>query len=549
MHTAVRLLLLAPLLAAGPAAAEEECVNVKLEVVPTHALQMVAWVERADGTFVDTIYITAKTGLYGLGNRPGRMDFNSGPIPNPDTGVDDMWPYGRRVNTFPVWAHRHGMSWPEVVFQDGFEDNLSHALSQSSIEVTPPYCRPVSRNNNQQCWPGDRDKVIWDTGTCATQVYTDKGKLSPTKTSLYPPRADLSRQSEDSASIEMYGMLNPFDAITRATPPGGEPLAINWAVPQQINAGDYVVYVEVSKGFDFNSTYNATSFPPPMVSYSACGEPYRGQPSVVYKVPFKIGSVQDIQVGDTYVGYGDASGSTGTLNPPDATITTDTPGSGALRLQLVSDNGSMFRLRVSSLPQIDYAPPGMPSELEATTIKPTSATLRFVEAGDDGLVGPVTKYEVRVRANEDITDDNFADSMPVVANVMPVEPGRLASIEVRGLLPETEYSIAVRAYDDCFKGSPIIATKFTTGERVVGSVDACFVATAAYGSIMANDVEMLRRFRDSLLSRTILGELAIETYYTFGPAVAGVVGESDMLRDTARAMLAPIVDRVRNFKL
>jgi len=44
------------------------------------------------------------------------------------------------------------------------------------------------------------------------------------------------------------------------------------------------------------------------------------------------------------------------------------------------------------------------------------------------------------------------------------------------------------------------------------------------------------------------GELAVETYYTFGPAVAGVVGESDLLRETARAVLSPIVTRVRSMK-
>ena len=81
--------------------------------------------------------------------------------------------------------------------------------------------------------------------------------------------------------------------------------------------------------------------------------------------------------------------------------------------------------------------------------------------------------------------------------------------------------------------------------REVAEVDWCFVATAAYGSVMANDVEMLRRFRDSILERTVFGELAVETYYTFGPAVAGVIGESDLLRATARTVLAPIVQAVR----
>ena len=63
----------------------------------------------------------------------------------------------------------------------------------------------------------------WDTGTCATSAFTDKGTFSPTgETSLYPPRADLSRDPlVDSASVEQYAAENPFDAISQATPAGG----------------------------------------------------------------------------------------------------------------------------------------------------------------------------------------------------------------------------------------------------------------------------------------------------------------------------------------
>ena len=66
---------------------------------------------------------------------------------------------------------------------------------------------------------------------------------------------------------------------------------------------------------------------------------------------------------------------------------------------------------------------------------------------------------------------------------------------------------------------------------------------------MAADVQMLRHMRDSVLRKSVLGELAIEAYYTFGPAVAGVVGESELLRATAREALEPIVRFVRAFKI
>ena len=42
---------------------------------------------------------------------------------------------------------------------------------------------------------------------------------------------------------------------------------------------------------------------------------------------------------------------------------------------------------------------------------------------------------------------------------------------------------------------PIAIYQLTTADRQSGTVDACFVATAAYGSVMANDVELLLTFQ------------------------------------------------------
>ncbi len=544
------LSLAALCLAIAPAGAQDadRCVSVKIEMTPTDSLQMVAWLETEGGAYVDTVYITAKTGLYGLGNRPGRFDFNSGPTPDPGKGIDDMWPYGRRITTFPVWAHRHGMSWPLVVFQDERDSDLSHNMDVSSRESSPPYCRPLSKDGSSTCWDSS-DKEIWDTGSCATAVYTDKGKFSSTQTSLYPPRADLSPQAQDSPSVAMFRALNPFDAVSRATPRGGEPLGINWPAPPTLPSGNYILYIEASKAFDFNGTYNEVVFPAPIVSYGSCGVPYRGQPSVVYRVPVEISRNHNMHLAADYIGYGDPTGASGALNPPDATIATTTPGSGAARLQLVSDGADMYRLRVTAIPQLDYAVPGAVEVQQFVDVTATSAIMQFVEPGDDGLVGPVAGYQIRIRANSEINEENFRDSINVLDYVTPVDAGQQAMVQLEGLLPETEYHVAIRAFDDCHKTGPLTVTKFTSGNRVAGTVDACFVATAAYGSLMANDVEELRHFRDSILSRTVFGELVIASYYTFGPAVAGVIIESDALRATARSLLSPVISSVRRLSL
>jgi hypothetical protein len=501
-------------------------------------VQVVAWIEDPAGRYVDTVYITRDVGLYGLGNRPGRYDFNSGP----------KWPYGRRITTFPVWAHRYEAfrsatnrhpPFPEVVFQTevpAIEDALSHSFQKSSRDLH--YCRPLLRSESG--W------AMADAGTCASAAYTDKGMLSPTRTSLYPPRRDLVKTGPDHPSVEQFAQSNPFDAVSGASPLNGQDQVVSWSIPRGFPRGNYVMWIEVSREFDHNATYSEAAYPAPNVSYGEYGKPYRGQPSVLYTVPFAIGDTETIASTAAYAGYGDPAGQDGLVRPPDGTIQVDVVGSGAQRLALAGG----YRVKVTARPEPDSVAPGALADLGVMDVTSSSAQLAFTSPGDDGLVGKVKGYEIRMRADGlDVTEENFADSFPVTTTIPPGSAGDLREVKIEGLLFETEYVVGIRAYDDCRNTGPIALLRFTTSPRNVGEVDACFVATAAYGSTLANDVEMLRRFRDSFLQRTVLGELAVETYYTFGPAMAGLIGESDLLRVTARTLLAPLVSRVKELKL
>jgi hypothetical protein len=555
-----RLAWLSPLLVVAPARADIQptCHVVTASFIPATGLQIAGWVEKPDGTYVDTIYITKMVGHYGLGNRPGRFDFNSGPT------THDMWPYGRRITVLPVWAHRHGMTFPEVVFQNGSEDDLSHPFMQSTQEFF--FCRPMDMTGDQS---------FWDAGTCPTPfVGTDKGTFDPHgATSVYPPRVDVTRSCSpsqcDSPSVAMYQQMDPFDAVAQATPAGGVATAITWPIPSDLPNGDYVLFLEASQEYDYNATYNQTTYPAPTgISYGNFGVPYRGQPSVVYKVPFTIG-VGDFQSStQSYAGYGDPGATTqcsetepcptgrtcmsdgrcdssGVLNPPDSTITTDTPSSGASRFAIIP--GSSDRVQVTAIDENDTTPPADPAGMQAIELQSASVTLQFVAPGDDGTIGKVTGYDIRYRSIDAMTPDNFGDthSMKVVASIEPAAPGQLQQVEIDGLLPDTDYWIGVQAFDKCHNTSGVSIIHVTTPERPPGYVDACFVATAAYGSTMAADVEPLRDFRDAILESSVLGDLAVETYYTFGPSVAGVVGESELLRETARDVLAPLIARIR----
>ncbi|HEY3490950.1 MAG TPA: CFI-box-CTERM domain-containing protein [Candidatus Deferrimicrobiaceae bacterium] len=70
-------------------------------------------------------------------------------------------------------------------------------------------------------------------------------------------------------------------------------------------------------------------------------------------------------------------------------------------------------------------------------------------------------------------------------------------------------------------------------------VGGCFVATAAYGSAMAPEVDSLRRFRDGFLMTNPIGRSLVALYYKASPPLADFIAPRPALRAMARFMLAP----------
>ena len=69
----------------------------------------------------------------------------------------------------------------------------------------------------------------------------------------------------------------------------------------------------------------------------------------------------------------------------------------------------------------------------------------------------------------------------------------------------------------------------------------CFIATAAYGSVLEPHVVALRQFRDQYLERTALGRAFIRLYYRHSPPVAAVIAQHEWLRFLVRMLLTPLV--------
>jgi very-short-patch-repair endonuclease len=69
----------------------------------------------------------------------------------------------------------------------------------------------------------------------------------------------------------------------------------------------------------------------------------------------------------------------------------------------------------------------------------------------------------------------------------------------------------------------------------------CFIATAAYGTPMAQEINTLRRFRDSKMEPTLIGRYFITLYYNTSPPFARVIARSKNMRAFVRMNLKPII--------
>lgn len=74
----------------------------------------------------------------------------------------------------------------------------------------------------------------------------------------------------------------------------------------------------------------------------------------------------------------------------------------------------------------------------------------------------------------------------------------------------------------------------------------CFIATAAYGTAMSEELDILRRFRDDALLNTPVGKAFVAVYYKFSPSIAKFISKRQVLRTAVRGCLvAPAVALVR----
>jgi len=110
--------------------------------------------------------------------------------------------------------------------------------------------------------------------------------------------------------------------------------------------------------------------------------------------------------------------------------------------------------------------------------------------------------------------------------------GDVATLEFVG----TEHRYAIITMNGDYE----ITANFEEIEEETGG--GCFIATAAYGTSTAEQIDVLREFRDDVLLESTVGSRLVDLYYQMSPPVADFISENSFVRTLVRELLVdPVV--------
>jgi hypothetical protein len=92
---------------------------------------------------------------------------------------------------------------------------------------------------------------------------------------------------------------------------------------------------------------------------------------------------------------------------------------------------------------------------------------------------------------------------------------------------------------------PLRVVEIDTPLREFSTVSPCFVATAAWGTPLAQEIGVLRRLRDQYLASHALGQVLLARYNAWGPDWAQALRGRPSVRAMVRHALRPAVAAAR----
>jgi len=158
----------------------------------------------------------------------------------------------------------------------------------------------------------------------------------------------------------------------------------------------------------------------------------------------------------------------------------------------------------------------------------------------------VTFTEVLILGDENYYSLSYANIPMNFREELPKFEKVLESFVVLGLTDREEAAGQVESQQQLDEEQPeLITTDQPTEAGDSGDGGGCLIATAAFGSEMAPQVQALRELRDNTVMATQSGQAFMSgfntIYYSFSPAVADLEREHPEFQEMVRALITPML--------
>jgi hypothetical protein len=168
-----------------------------------------------------------------------------------------------------------------------------------------------------------------------------------------------------------------------------------------------------------------------------------------------------------------------------------------------------------------------------------------VKAG--GTINKAGEYTILAFWNSNRNQTTFeylGSSEPAPSTPTPT-PTPAPTSEVMDMEPEPVVETESVSEPMCGAGTVLKDGVCVVKEKESSSGGGCLIATAAYGSEMAPQIQFLREIRDNTVLQTESGSAFMigfnQFYYSFSPAVADYERENPVFKETVKLALTPML--------
>ena len=164
-----------------------------------------------------------------------------------------------------------------------------------------------------------------------------------------------------------------------------------------------------------------------------------------------------------------------------------------------------------------------------------------------GMINKAGEYTVLAfwKSNQTQTTFEYLGSSEPAAAAPAPTPTPVAPEPAMDMEPEPVVETESVSEPKCGAGTVLKDGECVVKEKESSSGGGCLIATAAYGSEMAPQIQFLREIRDNTVLQTESGSAFMtgfnQFYYSFSPAVADYERENPVFKETVKLALTPML--------